>query len=71
MLSERETFLVVFAESKGLPNQVEWIVATMEGLHIEVPMKEVEELVTEYEAVQADVLDLVKYRHKQMEKLEK
>ena len=68
-LTDREKFLIIFFESVKLPRRVEWIVENMQSLGIIMDMHEVDEIIHEYSSQQHDILDLVKFRLKQLEKL--
>ena len=62
-------FLIIFFESVKLPRRVEWIVENMQSLGIIMNMHEIDEIIHEYSSLQHDILDLVKFRLKQLEKL--
>ena len=68
-LTDRETFLVIFAESANLPNRMEWVKANLKPFNIEFTEKEIEEIITEYHHIQSDLIVLAKSRRKKMEDL--
>jgi len=68
ILTDREMFLIVFAEGHQLSDRLNWTLVNMKALGCTISKLDVMELIQEYDSVQNDLLEIVKNRRKTLEK---
>lgn len=70
ILTDREMFLIVFAEGHKLSDRLNWTLVNMKALGCSISKLDVIELIEEYDSVQADLLDIVTARRKKLENIQ-